>query len=310
MPLRITRSFEPIQVTRTIACIYAPPGLGKTSLACTSEKPLLLDFDGGAHRTKYRGDVVRVETWDDVNTVSADDLKPYRTVVVDTAGRALDVLARKLIADNPKLGQGGALSLKGFGALKADFIAWARMLNSHGLDVIMVAHSDEQRSGDDLIERLDMQGGSKNEIYKMADSMGRIFMRNKKRVLTFSPTDTAFGKNPGQLPELEIPDFATDRWWFSGVLSKIKAKLNELSEEQTAAAKCQAEWTEKATATDTVEKMNALLPELASVDEALLKTVKLIVHHVATGKGYTFDKEKGLYVVPEAKKQEAGNAPK
>lgn len=303
MPLRITKSFEPIPVLRTITCIYAPPGLGKTSLACTSEKPLLLDFDGGAHRTKYRGDLVRVETWDDVASVSADDLKPYRTVVVDTAGRALDVLARKLIADNPKLGQGGALSLKGFGALKSDFIAWARMLNAHGLDVIMVAHSDEQRNGDELIERLDMQGGSKNEIYKMADSMGRIYLKNKKRILTFSPTDTAFGKNPGQLDELEIPDFATDRWWLSGVLTKIKAKLNELSEEQTAAAKCQAEWTEKSKAADTVDKLNALLPELANVEEAFRQTVKRIVHHVATGKGYEYDKAKGLYVESDAAKK-------
>jgi hypothetical protein len=51
------------------------------------------------------------------------------------------------------------------------------MLNSFGKDVVLIAHMDEQRNGDDIIERLDVQGGSKGEIYKAADAMGRVAVR-------------------------------------------------------------------------------------------------------------------------------------
>lgn len=50
MTLRITRSADPITVERLNVCIYAQPGIGKTSLGFTADAPLLLDFDQGAHR--------------------------------------------------------------------------------------------------------------------------------------------------------------------------------------------------------------------------------------------------------------------
>src|SRR5690606_21766894 len=109
-----------------------------------------------------------------------------------------------------------------------------KLLNSFGKDVVLVAHMDEQRSGDDVIERLDVQGGSKNEIYKAADAMGRLVINNGQRRLLFSPTDAAFGKNPGQLPPIDVtdvthPDFGT---LLASVIDQTKAKLNELSAEQ------------------------------------------------------------------------------
>src|SRR5207248_775075 len=117
--------------------------------------------------------------------------------------RALDVLTQDIIQGNPKMGRGGALSLQGYGELRSRFTAWVKFVRAFGLDVVLLAHADEQRSGDEVIERLDVQGGSKNEIYKSADVMGRIAIINKNRILSLSPTDTAFGKNPGQLPPLD-----------------------------------------------------------------------------------------------------------
>jgi hypothetical protein len=117
-------------------------------------------------------------------------------VVIDTAGRALDALTADIIRRNPKAGRGGALTLQGYGTLKAEFVAWVKSVNAIGKDVVLIAHMDEQRNGDEIIERLDVQGGSKGEIYKAADAMGRIAIRDGKRMLMFSPTDACFGKNP------------------------------------------------------------------------------------------------------------------
>jgi len=296
MPLKITKAIEPIEVTRTTLCLYSVPGIGKTSIASTAEKPLLLDFDHGAHRTKYRKDTVRVEKWEDVASVTQADLAPYKTVIVDTAGRALDILSQKLIAENSKFGMGGALTLKGFGQLKSEFIGWLRMLNGYGLDVILLCHSDEQRNGDELIERLDMQGGSKNEIYKSADVMGRLYLEKGKRILNFSPTDTSFGKNPAALPPIEIPDFALEPAFLAGVIATIKAKLNDMSVAQVEAQQEQEEWAGKFAAAETAELLTAFVPVLETVREEARKKIQLILVHVAKGKGFTWDKTASKFI--------------
>src|SRR6185436_2668694 len=166
MPLKITKATDPIEVKTLTTCIIGDPGLGKTSTAFTADKPLLLDFDHGAYRSKNRGDVVEVERWTDVTSIAQADLAAYRTLVVDTAGRALDCLAADIMDRDPKAGRGGSLTLQGYGALKGQFTAWLKLMRSFGLDVVLIAHIDEQKKGDDVIVRLDAQGSSKNEIYK------------------------------------------------------------------------------------------------------------------------------------------------
>jgi phage nucleotide-binding protein len=296
--LKITKSIDPINVSTLTVVIYSPPGIGKTSMAFTAEKPLLLDFDKGSHRSRNRRDVVQVEKWADVTTITAEDLKGYSTLVVDTAGRALDALAADIIASNPKAGRGGALTLQGYGELKSKFVAWTKLVRSFGIDIVLLAHSDEQRNGDETIERLDVQGGSKNEIYKAADVMGRIYLTNGRRTLNLSPTDTAFGKNPGQLPALEVPDFATAPSFLAGVIAQTKAALNALSAEQTAAVAALAEWSERIEKATTVEEFNALIEPSKAADESVRDNVKRLLVKIAKEKGCAFDAKAGAFTGP------------
>lgn len=301
MGLKITRASDPIEVKTITACIYGPPGLGKSTLGFTAEKPLLLDFDHGAYRAGNRGDVVQVDSWSDVAGISASDLAPYNTLVIDTAGRALDVLTSDIIASNPKLGRGGALTLQGFGELKARFIAWTKLVRGFGLDVVLICHADEQRQGDEIIERLDIQGGSKNEIYKSADVMGRLSLVGGKRVLNFSPTDTAFGKNPAGLPALEVPHFAQSPQFLGDVLRQIKAELNKQSESQKEVASMLADWKAKIDEAKTADDFNALIPQTQESDERVRDNVKRLLTKVAKSKGFQFDKKAGKFSVAEAK---------
>jgi AAA domain len=306
--LKIIKSSQPIHITTLVGVLYSPPGLGKTTMAFTADKPLLLDCDKGSHRAKNRKDVVQVDKWSDITDIKAEDFAGYSTIVVDTAGRALDALALDIIRETPKYARGGSLSLQGFGELKTRFVAWLKMVRSFGLDVILIAHSDETRNGDEVIERLDVQGGSKNEIYKSADFMGRISILGGRRMFNLSPTETAFGKNPGQLPPLEVPDYAKDPEFLAGVIARTKDAINSLTEEQTKVAAALGQWAETIGKASTVEDFNALIEPTKGADEVVRDNVKRLLVKVAKERGYAFDGKLGAFTAPEAKKAETAPA--
>lgn len=295
--LKITRAADPIKVDRLNMVIYGPPGIAKTSVAFTANAPLLLDFDQGSHRAANRKDVVRVTEWSDIVGITAEDLAPFKTIVVDTAGRALDALSVDIIRANPKHGRGGALTLQGFGELKARFGAFLKLLNSFGKDVVLVAHMDEQRNGDDVIERLDVQGGSKGEIYKAADAMGRIAIVNGQRWLRFSPTDAAFGKNPGQLDPLSVPPANSPEFadFLAKVIQQTKDRLNELTDVQLKAQTAISEFRTETMNATTAEDITALMTPAKKGGESF----KALLMKRAKELNLTFDKAAGKFVAPK-----------
>lgn len=303
MALKITRASDPITVERLNTVLYGPPGLGKSSVAFTAEAPLLLDFDNGSHRAVNRKDTVRVSDWSDVANITADDLAPFKTVIMDTAGRALDALTVDIIRANPKHGRGGALTLQGYGELKARFVAFLKLLNSFGKDVVLIAHMDEQRSGDEVIERLDVQGGSKNEIYKAADAMGRLVLADGKRWLRFSPTDAAFGKNPGQLEPLQVPHFSEPAFagFLAWVIQSTKDRLNELSEAQKETLAEQQWFGEALPKVNDANGINELIGRATKSGQAC----KALLAARAKALGLVFDKKTAAFIDPPKEKAAA-----
>lgn len=315
MALNITKASDPVHVDQIVVTLYSPPGVGKTSLGFTSDDALLLDFDGGVYRSANRGDSVPVKSWADVFTMGAEDLSGYKTIVVDTVGRALDYLSLNIIGRDPKAGsKTGTLTLQGYGKLKGEFSSWLKLVRSFGADVVLLAHADEQRSGDDVIERIDAQGSSKNEIYKCSDAMGRLAIRGGKRVLLFSPSDTSFGKNPANLDPVPVPTFDSHSRFLGDVIRTIKAKLNTMSDDQREIAALLAGWHERVVASTTPAAMTALLAEVGALDVRIHDNAKRVLwsHAKDHGVNYeagTFVQQQGNVtpIVPTGTSTPAGN---
>ncbi len=218
-------------------------------------------------------------------------------MIVDTVGRALDHMAVVLLATDAKNGnRAGGLSLQGYGALKTAFVGWMNKLRSYGLDVLLLAHMDEQKSGDETKERLDIQGGSKNEVYKVSDAMGRIYMENRKRVLNFSPSDVAFGKNPAQLEPMDVPHFDKAQGFLAGIIATTKAAINKQSAEQAEVNGLLVEWQAKADKGATADDFNALIPLAKAVDPRILENAKRVLIKAARDHEFVFDVKAGAFV--------------
>jgi hypothetical protein len=301
MALRIVPASDPLPVENIVLTIYAAPGLGKSSLSFTADKPLMLDFDHGSYRAATRGDSVQVASWLDVSLMTAEDLAPYNTIIVDTAGRSLDALAADIILNNPKSGRGdGSLTLQGFGTLKSRFAQWQSFLRSLKKDLILVCHMDEQKNGDETQERIDAQGASRNEIYKSSDAMCRIRLDGKdQRYLDFDPRQGGFGKNPAQLPKIAFPDPRQNPRVLADVITQIKGAVNNMTLEQAAARKEQEEWTKAIAEATTLESFNALLP-LARERKKLIVANMLAAEAVKRGYKFEGDKKTGKYTAQPA----------
>ena len=295
--IKITKASEALPVSQIVVVVYGQPAIGKTSLGFTATDALLLDFDKGGYRSANRGDSIQIAGWGDIDRIEPADLATYKTIVIDTAGRALDVLTTDIIRKNPKAkGSGGALSLQGYGTLKASFVGWLNQMRGFGLDIVLLAHSDEQRSGDEILERLDVQGGSKSEIYKCADAMARMKMNSGKRELNFNPSDTAFGKNPAQLPVMQVPNFATNPHFLGEIIDKIKSTLNAGSD---AAMREKSKMEDYRTRFDDFCDPPEFTEEAKELADADPK-VKALLIKIAADKGISFDKGSKTFVLREA----------
>lgn len=297
MALNITKSDEVIKVDAICVTIYSQPGLGKTSLAYTASRPLLLDFDKGAYRAVDRKDVVQVTDWKDVAGITAADIAAYDTIIIDTVGKALDVLSQDIIRSNSKLGYAGALNQQGWGQLGVKFGAFLRLLRGFGKDVILIAHMDEQKDGDQIKERLKISGGSKDLVLTDSDAIARISVINRERHLIFSPTETSFGKDPAQIDAIPIPDASNPAYadCMARIIADIKDKLNSLSEEQVA-RKSEVEWfTQTLPNIKDADDINAVLNR---AKKAGRDVAKMVVERAAE-LGLEFDGEKKVYVYLE-----------
>lgn len=197
----IKKSNELVIPSTVKMMIYGQAGMGKTTVALSAPKPLLLDFDNGVKRVNMAHldgiDIVQVTCWQDVQQVVQEDLSPYLTIVVDTIGKMMDfIITYKCGTKQPQI--------RDWGGINAEFSWMTRTLSSLNKNVVFVAHRDTRKDGDDTVFIPALREKSYNSIVTELDLLGYLEMKNEngvqKRTITFDPTSRNDGKNTCNLP--------------------------------------------------------------------------------------------------------------
>ena len=241
------------------------PGIGKTTIALSAPKPLLIDVDKGIDRVRVneRKDFTQPLNYEELLIDLNSDLSEYETIVVDTGGKLLDLMKPYVIKQDSKNGQkdGQTLSIKGYGAVGrefarlADYIAYT--LNKH---VVIVFHAKEDKDGEAVKLRILVEGATKDNVWQPMDIGGFVEMYNGKRTIGFDNCERYYAKGTHgvkgirEIPNLENPnnknDFLTklfeemdnniasevefyeeDKKKYEKVMNEINSKISEMTEE-------------------------------------------------------------------------------
>jgi hypothetical protein len=142
MGLKIVRGQERAPVK---AVIYGTEGIGKTTLASTAPKPLILDTEGGSKRIPC--DRVHVKTLLELEGALMSlgrDPEGYESIVIDSADWAEKFVVEQLLRKHKKesiedfgYGKGYVMVLESFDKL----LTACDYLIERGLNVIWVAHA-------------------------------------------------------------------------------------------------------------------------------------------------------------------------
>lgn len=274
-PLKIITAAEPLPERPSVILIYGDPGVSKTSLFFTAEKPLLFDFDKGVERSIGRKDIVRPTKWDEIEEMmNTDSLanSGYKTVGIDTAAAALDnFVSDYLIRKDPKNSRGGgALSLSGFGAMMATWKRFVNYLRQHGMDLVILAHAQEKdMAGDVRLLRPQVTGGSYAILMAMADMVGYMEKKGVTTVINFSPTERNVGKNCAEIEELKPPHYSDPAWktYMAEIIQRIRVSLTKQTEEQQAAEKMMNDLAEQVNKLENEEQLQEMITYIEGLEE-------------------------------------------
>lgn len=197
-----------LQISKTVKMmIYGQAGMGKTTLALSAPKPLLLDFDNGVKRVNNAQladvGIVPIKNWQEVQQVLRENLSDYETIVVDTIGKMMDfIIAYRCGFGTPRI--------QDWSAINNDFQQFVHTLNDLNKNIIFVAHRDVQTDGNSRVFVPALRPKNYNSIVTELDLLGYVQMRNEngyqKRTITFDPTDVSDGKNTCNMPSvMNIP---------------------------------------------------------------------------------------------------------
>ncbi len=195
------------------AIVYGSPGIGKTTLACSAPKPLLIDFDRGVSRVRadHRVSTIVADSYEEVwQDLQSPEVAPFETIIIDTGGSFVTYLKDWAFRTKPqaKTKAGEFSSLKGFGFVKTEFQNFTNHIKTVlNKNIIYVFHAEEKADKDgNPVQRLLCEGSARNTVWNSCDFGGYIQMLGNQRTICFTPEQEYFAKGThGIVGKISIP---------------------------------------------------------------------------------------------------------
>lgn len=294
---------------------YGAPGVGKSTLAASAPKPILIDLDKGIRRVKaeHRPVTSRVSTYEELlEDLQSEAMKQFETVIIDTGGALVTLLQDYAMRKDPvNKTKSGSISQKGFGAVKAEFVRLTNWLKTTlDKNIVYVFHAVEEKNKEgNPIQRLMCEGSAKNIVWQPCDFGCYLYKNGDKTVAAFSPTDEYFAKGCYGINGLfELP-------FGDGVKNDFLTKLFDRAN-KTLAEEGEYYKEEKAEYDKVMEEGRALIESIDSPEAATKVTEKMnAINHILTSReelrqifkdkvkslGYVWNAEKRAYLPAEDK---------
>ena len=302
--------------------LLARPGVGKTTLAYSAPKPLLIDLEDGVDRVEacYRNDVMTADPnlkdkekyHSFIKDITTEDLSNYDTIIIDSLGKFIELVTPVVIDENPVNGQkdGKTLSLKGYGAISAKVTEFIKLIKSLGKHIIFIAHVTELSDGDVVKVRVNIPGGTKDKIWDDIDLGGYMTFLGKKRVICFTPTEQYDAKGThGITGTYDIPELRSTLNGGKNEDNKFLTHLFNTYIEELNTSKKTYETDKdiydnamkvlgKIQIVKNVEELNSVVEEIKTTKHALTSREELLsyVQSKALEIGAKYDKETKCYI--------------
>lgn len=286
-----------------LGCIVGVPGIGKTTLALSAPKPLLLDTDNGIHRvqSEYRTDCVQVKSYQDILDVLEEDLSDYETIVIDTLGELVNFML-KYFADKDKslITRGGTYNIKIWGLVKTEFENLKLKLQLLNKNLIFVSHAKEDKDGENKVYRMNVAGSTPDILNGVLDFLGFCEVLGKSRSISFSPSARFYAKNSIELNDyLEIPTLKLGETNDFLTREVIEPTISKRKQESEAVKQNDEKLQQGRYLIEQATEPNAVLTAFKEMELSVYNKKVLFDELSKKFDTYTFDKKSGEFVINE-----------
>lgn len=307
----LVQAYEALPIKAITVMIYGQEGVGKTSLAYSASRPVMIDFDKGAHRSGFRNGPTEdmQEGWAGVvNLTKPDNLKNYDTVIIDTVQAGLDYLFEDICANSQTKmrTRHGNPTMDGWQAMSGAWQSFSAALRAAGKDLILLAHHKEEKDKDPVRVRPDIKGGSYNNVLRNTDFLGYMYTGTDakgkpERVLDFNPSELWIGKNSAQFNPIKVPSLVDRPTFMADLITQMKQGIGGVSEANKKLQEDLLTWTDTIGGFSTPDEFAKAYPQFGELEPPLKQQVGQLVRKRREELGIEWTADKGFFVAPKAK---------